>query len=68
MSKDGELTFLTRQIGDELVSKGRKRIITSDGCLGLLLVFNRTAVLHIHLAVCLEYQVPLLVSTPTLQG
>ena len=44
MSKDGKLTFLKRQIGGQLVSHGRKWIITSDTCLGLLLVYNRTTV------------------------
>ena len=44
MSNNGTLQLLQRHIGGDRVSRGKKRIITSEACLGLLLVFNRTTV------------------------
>ena len=41
---DGTLAVLQRPIGGVLVSRGRKRILKSEACLALLLVFNRTTV------------------------
>jgi hypothetical protein len=41
---DGTLAVLQHPIGGDVVGRGRKRIITSDACLALLLVYSRTTV------------------------
>jgi hypothetical protein len=49
--QNGSLAVLQRQISEEVVSRGRKRIITSEACLALLLVFIRTTVPNFMLSV-----------------
>ena len=49
--QNGCVAVLQRQIGGELVGRGRKRIITSEACLALLLVYNRTTVPNFMLSV-----------------
>jgi hypothetical protein len=50
--QDGTLAILQRPLGgDGVAGRGRKRIITSDACLALLLVYSRTTVPNFMLSV-----------------
>jgi hypothetical protein len=50
--EDGRIALLQRRIGGQYAGTGRKRIVTSEACLGLLLVFNRTTA-PCHMLSCL---------------
>jgi hypothetical protein len=49
--QDDMLAILQRQIGGDVAGRGRKRIITSDACLALLLVYCSTTVPNFMLSV-----------------
>jgi hypothetical protein len=53
MGNDGKLAILQRRIGGDLVSRGKKGIITSEACLGRLLVFNSRTTVQNFMLSCL---------------
>jgi hypothetical protein len=67
-TNDGKLAIFQRRIGGDHVSRGQKRIITSEAFLGLLLVFKRYTIQNLCWADCLDYLILQLVFIYTLQG